>query len=285
MGVLFGVIAAVLYGSGDYLGGRAATRADVRRVLVVSQSTAAIGAVLVCLVVEGHATRGDIGYGLLAGLSASLGLGLLYRGLAIGRAGVVAPLTAVAGAVVPITWGLITGERPSTLAMIGVVVAVGAAALIAREDDRDAEGRPAGIGIALTAGVVLGSGFVCYAAASEDSGAWPLLAARVAAVAVAAVAALCSLRATGTASDRIPVAGSTSWVGRAAGAGLADIAGTVALLAGVRTELALLVAAICALAPGFTVLWSWVILREHLARIQFAGIALALVGLVAIAAG
>ena len=42
-------------------------------------------------------------------------MGLLYKGLATGRASLVAPLTAVVGAVVPVTWGLITGERPSAM--------------------------------------------------------------------------------------------------------------------------------------------------------------------------
>ena len=68
-------------------------------------------------------------------------------------------------------------------------------------------------------------------------------------------------------------------------AGAFDASGTICLIAGVRTELAVLVAAICALAPGFTVIWSWLFLRERLGRIQTVGIALALLGLVAIAAG
>ena len=111
MGVLYGLVAAVLYGSGDYLGGRATADGDVRRVLLVSQSTAALGAAVLVFVVHGEVDARSLGYGAAAGVASALGLGLLYRGLAVGRAGVVAPITAVTGALVPVGWGVVRGER------------------------------------------------------------------------------------------------------------------------------------------------------------------------------
>ncbi len=278
MGILFGIAAAVLFGSGDYLGGRAARRIDIRHVMLASQVAALAVSAVAALVVQGDARAADLAYGAGAGVSAAVGLGLLYRALAIGRAGLVAPLTAVMGAVVPVTWGVARGERPSALGTIGVAVAVSAAALIAREQT-DTDSGPTGAGIALAAGFTLGLGFICYASTSDGSGMVPLLSARVASVAFVALTVLVTRpRLDRSSIDRRVLLFALS-------AGAFDVTGTIFLIAGVRTELAVLVAAICALAPGFTVVWSWLYLRERLGRIQTVGIVLALLGLAAIAAG
>jgi drug/metabolite transporter (DMT)-like permease len=71
----------------------------------------------------------------------------------------------------------------------------------------------------------------------------------------------------------------------AVAAGVADVAATASLLLGLRAELAVLVAAVTALAPGFTVMWSVALTEEQIERVQLVGVALALVGLATIAAG
>jgi drug/metabolite transporter (DMT)-like permease len=278
VGVIYGIAAAMLYGSGDYLGGRASSGVDVRRVLLIAQCTAAVASLVCVLVVSGHAIGRDLAYGAAAGVGTAVGLGLLYRALAIGSAGVVAPLTAVVGAIVPVTWGVAIGERPSALAGAGVVVAVFAAALIAREPD-DSDAPRAGVAMALGAGFALGSGFVCYAATSDGSGLWPLVSARAVAIALIAGALILS---RGNPSPG-PLTVRQRWL--AVGAGAFDVGGTVSLVAGVRSDLAVLVAAITALAPGFTVGWSWLFLHDRVSRVQTVGIVLALIGLAAIAAG
>lgn len=292
LGILYGLVAALLYGTGDYLGGRATTLGDVRRVLLASQATAALGAAALVFVVDGVADAASLGYGAAAGVASAVGLGLLYRALAVGRAGVVAPITAVVGALVPVGWGVARGERPSAIASVGVAVAIVAAALVARERDEPTS-RPPGIGLALTAGAFLGSSFVLYALTDENSGMWPVLAARVVAVASAAATLLLTTFVVFVADVGDEHDKSRSW-GRgwnwgwgrfAVGAGIADVVATVSLVAGVRAELAVLVAAVTALAPGFTVIWSWALLKERVGRIQLVGVLLALVGLVAIAAG
>lgn len=277
MGVVLGLVAAVLYGSGDFLGGRAAVGADIKRVLVWSQVSAAALALLFAFVVSGERVAGDLWWGVLAGVAAAAGLGLLYRALSFGRAGVVAPLTAVMGAGVPIVWGFVSGERPSSVATGGVLLAVVAAGLIAREHDESHSGSSGAV-MGLCAGVILGFGFVCYAHTGEDSGLWPVAVARVVALVLAGLVALTARRSP---LEPLPA----NAVKTALAAGAFDVGGTVALVAGVRTELAVLVAAVVALAPGFTVVLAWRVLREEFSRVQSLGIALALAGLVAIAAG
>jgi uncharacterized membrane protein len=284
LGILYGLVAAVLYGTGDYLGGRATTAGDVRRVLLVSQTTAALGAAVLVFVVHGDVDGASLTYGAAEGVASALGLGLLYRGLAVGRAGVVAPLTAVVGALVPVVWGLVRGERPSGVASVGVAIAIVAAALVAREHD-EATGRPPGIGLALSAGAVLGSSFVFYALTDETSGMWPVLSARIVAMVCAGAALLLTTFDASVADVGDEHVESREWGRVAVAAGVADVVATVSLVAGVRAELAVLVAAVAALAPGFTVMWSWALLNERVARVQLVGVVLALVGLVAIATG
>src|SRR4051794_6021737 len=118
MGLTVGLLAALFFGSGDFLGGRASQDAPTRSVLLVSQACAALGAIVLVLVIHGDPIGRDLAYGAAAGVANGLGLGLLYRGLATGGMGVVAPITAVVGAIVPVAWGIARGERPSAIAIV-----------------------------------------------------------------------------------------------------------------------------------------------------------------------
>src|SRR4051812_31676666 len=106
MAVLLGVLVAASFGSGDFLGGRASRRAPTLTVLMVAQATATLGAVVLCVFVGAHVVTRDLTFGVLAGCVNIVGLALLYQGLAVGRMGVVAPLTAVVASIVPVTWGI-----------------------------------------------------------------------------------------------------------------------------------------------------------------------------------
>jgi drug/metabolite transporter (DMT)-like permease len=280
VGVVFGLLAAFGFGSGDFLGGRASTRVPARLALLLAQAVALGGPLLLVVVIHGDVTASDVRYGLAAGAANGAGLGLLYKGLAVGRASLVAPLAAVMGAVVPVTWGLVTGERPSAVVFAGIALAVAAGALIAREADQpgDEPGRAStSIALGLTAGALLGSSFVLFAHTDAESGMWPVLFARLAATVLALVVVLAR-----------PVPGGVRQSGAvplAALAGVCDVVANAFVVAGIRRDLAVVVAPIAALAPGFTVLWSMTVLRERVAPAQRAGLALALGGLVLIAAG
>ncbi len=190
MAVLLGVFVAMAYGSGDFVGGRASMQASTSAVLVVSQSVGVAGALVVALFVGARVRPHDIAFGALAGAATAVGLGLLYRGLATAAMGVVAPVTAVVGAAVPIAWGLAHGERPSAWVFAGIVIAVGAGALIAREPGVRTDRFAPGVLAAAAAGVALGSSLVLLSETSSASGMWPVFAARAAgfAAAVAGVA-------------------------------------------------------------------------------------------------
>ncbi len=278
MGIVVGLLAAAFFGSGDFLGGRASREAPTTVVLFVAQLCAGLGAIVLALTVSGEPVARDLAYGAAAGLVNAIGLGFLYRGLAVGRMGIVAPVAAVVGAVIPVAWGLLTGERPGPVVIAGVLVAVLAGALVSREEGGPAGAASRSVLIALGAGAGLGTSFVLFAHTGTDSGLWPVLAARLLAILGAGVAISVTARRQ---PIRLPAP-----AGRlAAVAGFFDVLATALLLVAIRNDLTVVVAPIAALAPGFTVLWAWTVLREPVSRPQVAGLLLALVGLVLIAAG
>lgn len=279
MGVLLGLCIAAAFGSGDFLGGRSARLAPTISVVVVGQAVALAGAIAVVLAVSGAATGHDLLLGGAAGAANVVGLGLLYRALATGRMGTVAPITAVVAAMVPVTWGLTRGERPGTVALAGVVLAVTGAAILARHSDGPGTEarRTSTLWLAVAAGSALGLSFVLFATTSHASGFWPVLSARTASLVLAGAVFLAIAPRRGV--SVLPAA--AAWA--AACAGLCDITANVVLLVAVRRALTVIVAPVAALAPAFTVLWASAILGERLVPSQWLGLALGLLGLVLIA--
>jgi drug/metabolite transporter (DMT)-like permease len=279
--VLLGILVAASFGSGDFLGGRASARASTPAVLLVSQATAVLGAVVVAVSVGAHVTSQDLVFGVIAGTANVCGLGFLYYGLAHGRIGVVAPVTAVVGALVPVTWAVARGERPSAFVWAGVSAAIVAAALIARAGDAASaeEGGRSGVVVAIAAGVGLGCSFIFFAKTSPSSGFWPVLSARAAAVVAvgAAVLVLRPRREVEFPRDDARLL--------ALGAGALDVPATALLLLAVRRGLAVVVAPVASLAPAATVGLAWLVLRERMVRGQLIGLGIAAVALVLIATG
>ncbi|HLM19294.1 MAG TPA: EamA family transporter, partial [Acidimicrobiia bacterium] len=222
---------------------------------------------------------GDFALGALGGVLNVAALGCLYQGLAVGRAGLVAPVAAVVGSVIPVAWGLASGEDPTTAALIGVVLAVVAGGLISAEGGEHPTsrvGNRSALVLALLAGVGFGLSFVCYGNTRDASEFWPVFSGRVAAViAVVVVAAVLHI------SPRLDRVART----QAIGAGALDVLATALLLVAVRNGLFSTVAPVAALGPAFTVGHAWWHLKEQPSRIQIAGLVIAVTGLALIAVG
>jgi uncharacterized membrane protein len=279
MSLLLGLVVAASFGSGDFLGGLASTRAKTVAVLVTVQVCALAGAFLVAAIVGGDPHTGDFALGALGGVLNVGALGCLYQGLAIGRAGVVAPIAAAVGSVIPVVWGLASGENPANAALVGVALAVVAGGLISVERPEhpgaDTGGRAALV-LALLAGLGFGFSFVCYGNTRDASEFWPVFSGRIGAVlAVVTVAAVMRISPALHGRTRI----------EAVAAGILDVSATALLLVAVRNGLFATVAPVAALAPAFTVFHAWWYLRQRPSRIQIAGLAIALSGLVLIAVG
>jgi drug/metabolite transporter (DMT)-like permease len=198
---------------------------------------------------------------------------------------IVAPVTAVLAAIVPVAVGLFDGERPAALALAGIPVALFAIALLARDPDAEgpAEGMPPAVLLmALASGFCFGIFFVCLDAAGDDAGMWPLVAGRVASVLMftVIVATVTSARV----GDRALVRGD-GMLRLLVLCGIADAGANALFLLATHQGLLSLVAVLGSLYPASTVALATALTHERLARPQLVGVGLALTAVVAITAG
>lgn len=253
------------YGAADFAGGLGGRRTRPGVVAVVSQGAALVVGCVAVLVVPGAGpTASAVLWGAVSGVGSGVGNGALYRGLARGRMGVVAPLSAIATAAVPAVVGFLLGERLAALAIVGVVLALPAIALVSGLSPW-ASPRGVETGWGFLAGGGFALLFVALDRAGTSSGAWPLAVGQVVAVVVAVLASRADLR--GAAWRPALPAGAVAGT-LAASANLLFLAATGAGALGV-------VAVLCALYPAVTVLLAAGLLRERIDRYQLAGLACA----------
>ena len=120
----------MVFGTGDFFGGLATRRAPMLSVLVVSQGVGLVGMLAAALIAGGTPTGADLLLGAAGGLVGGAGVALLYRALATGTMALVAPVTGVVAAIVPVAVGIGAGERPALLQLLGIALAVVAVALL-----------------------------------------------------------------------------------------------------------------------------------------------------------
>lgn len=278
MAVALGVLVALGFGSADFLGGFTSQRLHTVTVLLVSQSCGLAAAVVLVVTLRDAAPDAHVFVlSAIAGVVGIAALWLLFRGLAVGRMSVVAPLSAVGSGVLPMAWGLLRGEHPTVLALAGVALALIAVVIIGRGAEHDAvpsvppaQELALGIGSGIGFGVVL----ILFSESAADSGMWPLLIARCVSVPLLAALAFVLGRPARVPAPQLPPV---------AGAGLFDVGANAMLLLAVRRGLLSLVAPVAALYPATTVLLARVVLHERIGRQRAGGLVLGLVGLVLIA--
>lgn len=273
---MWAAAAAWVYGLGDFCGGRATRRLDSLSVTLYGQL---FGLLLLGVALVGFADpiapAVDWGWGALGGAGGLVGLGLLYYCLAHGAMTVVGPLTAVVSAVVPVIVGVALGERPSGLAVIGIVAAlVGIVLVTGAIGTPHVPTAPRIVALTVLGGIGFGLLYVCLDRTSDESGMWPLVAARIVSIGVATVVVIGRRRRGG--AGRI-----TAF---AVAAGVFDMGANVLFVLATREGLLSLVSVITALYPVSTILLAVRIDRERLSRTQGlglvgAGVAVALVAL------
>ena len=273
MAVLLALAAAVGYGLSDFVGGLASRRTSAWPVAFVGSLSAFVGALVLVVVTDGSPTGADLLWGALAGVGSGAGGAFLYRGLAAGRMGVVAPISAVGAALLPVCVGVATGERPALLVWLGIVAAVPGIWLVSREPGGTGD-LAAGIVDGVLAGLGFGLLFAAMGQVPEEAGFAPLAVAQgVAVVAVAATAVALGGR-------WLPYARSQAW---GALSGLLATTAVVAFLLATQTGLLTVASVVTSLYPAVTIALAAIVVRERIHGAQGVGLLLcgAAVGLVA----
>jgi drug/metabolite transporter (DMT)-like permease len=280
MAIALSLAAAAAWGLADFLAGLASRRVAVPYVLLLVESGGLVVIAVIALAVGEpfFDDTSDVISAVGAGLAGVLALGCFYRALAIGTMSVVAPISS-AGVALPVVVGLVTGDRPSTAAAVGLAAIVAGVVLASRELHEDAEAQRASrasIVLALLAAIGFGGFFVLTDAPADASVTWTLVLVRAAPLPV--VAALVLLTRPSPAPPRRLALG-------IAAVGTIDLAAT-AFIALANTKGALsIVSVLGAMYPVVTVLLAAAFLHERLRPPQWAGVALALSGVALVAAG
>jgi drug/metabolite transporter (DMT)-like permease len=275
-GLVLALTSALAYGASDFVGGVGSRRHSPWRVVLLGQVSGALLMAVCGLVAPAEPRAADFAWALLAGAGSATGSIFLFRGLARGRMGLVAPVSAVGAAVLPVLVGVGLGERPTWFAWLGVLVALPGIWLVSRETTAGSGGTRRALLDGAAAGAGFGVLFIALGQISGDAGFLPLAANQVfGAVATIAVAAV--LR-----QEWLPGRGVVSWGGAS---GMLGAAGTLSFLLATRfTDLGV-AAVLTSLYPAVTVLLASAVLRERLGGSQRLGIGICTLAVATLAIG
>lgn len=266
--------AAAIWGGGDFAGGIATKRANVFRVVAGAH---AIGLFLMLALAwatgEPMPSYSSLIWGISAGITGAFGIAALYKGLAVGRMGVVAPVASVITAVLPVLFGFRTEGMPDRLRLLGFGLALVSIWLIARPDGEIDSHR--GFGLAVLAGVMFGLFLVSGKQAGHGGVFWPLVAARAASsLLMLAIVAFSPRDPRPLRPAFLPILFS----------GLSDSGANAMFIAATRHGRLDVAAVLSSLYPASTVILARVLLKERISRMQTVGVAGALIAVALISA-
>lgn len=275
--VALGLGSALAWGAADFGGGLTSRRAALFGVVLVSQLVG-MAIALALAVVRGEPVPGvaDVGWSAASGILGAIGILSLYGGLAAGRMGVVAPVTGVLAATVPVVVGIALEGVPGVVVVLGIVLAIAAVLLVSLAADGGQEGRPSGLPYALAAGLGLGFLAVTLSRVSDGLVFGPLAILRAVQVVVVASAIAATGRRWRLERRILPAV---------ALVGLLDMAGNGFFLVAAQTGPLAIAAIVSSLYPVTTVVLATLVLRERLGVGHGIGIVCAIVAIVLIAAG
>lgn len=295
--VVFAALSGISYGASDFSGGLASKRSDPIAVTLAVQVVSLASLVIVLVAVPRGVLRPvDLGWGALAGLGVAVGLSAFYRALAQGPMSTAASVTALTGSLIPVGWGLLRGDEPAPLVLMGVGLAIPAGVAVSaggvlglarlagfgpRSRARRHAERAATRRLSLVAGTGFGFFFVALANTSDDGGLHPLLGARAGAIAVLVATLVVQARRPGAGPARV----SRSDAVVVGVAGLLDCSANSFYLLALEEGSLTWVAALVSLYPVATVVLARVVLAERIAPIQVGGLAGAVGALVLVGLG
>ena len=276
--VLIGTASALVFGAADFLGGLASKRIGAVLATAVAAVTGLAVFASALPVVGGVWSWQAVLLGVASGVAGAIAIGLLYACLAIGPMSILSPLTAVVSAIVPVTVGLVGGERLGPIGYLALVLALVAVVLVGFVPEKHAV-RPnlKGVLMAVGSGIAIGAFLIIIDATPSDSGLVPLVVNRATnstiMFALAGILALMVARR----GDPTPRGDWRAGLKFAVFCGVLDALANGGLLLGLRLGELSVMAVLTALYPAGTIILAAVVLKERIAWLQYVGLALALV--------
>ncbi len=274
MAIVAALASAVAWGAGDFGGGLSARHNDAYSVVLVSRLAGLIFLLLLLLIVrEALPPTADLLLAAFGGILVTLALVQFYRELAGGRMGIVAPLTAVVTASVPVLFSAVTEGLPSASQIIGILLALLSIWLITRSGShgkvswRD-------LSVILLIGLLFSSFFIIVGTISERSVLWPLVTGRASSLIFILIIMITMRRQSlAIARRQLPLMVVT---------GLLDVGGSAFFAFSSSLGRLDIAAVLASLFPAVTVLLAKVVLDEQVSSRQWIGVAVALAAIILI---
>ncbi|MFT2818347.1 EamA family transporter [Leifsonia sp. A12D58] len=294
---VLGLTGALIFGSADFFGGLAAKRISALLATAVAAFAGLVVLLLALPVIGGTWSESAIFWGGLSGVTGALAISLLYACLAVGPMSILSPLTAVVSAVVPMTFGLLQGDRFAPVGYWALGLALVAVVLVGFVPEKGAV-RPSitALSMAVGSGAMIGAFMILIAQTPDDSGLVPLVMNRavngtIMFVVVALLALVARARRTQKSVSPALTHGSHRSATVRTGillallCGAVDVVANFLLLLGIRAGDLSVMSVLTAMYPAGTILLAAVVLKERIAPVQWAGLILALAaaGMLAIA--
>ena len=275
--VVLGTTSALIFGAADFLGGLAARRMSAVLTTAIAAMTGLIVFSLALPFLGGSWSRNAVLLGAASGVAGAVAIGLLYACLAIGPMSILSPLTAVVSAIVPLTYGLIGGERLGPIGYVALAIALVAFVLVGFVPEKNAV-RPSlrGVVMAIGSGIAIGVFLILIDATPDDSGIVPLVVNRatnstIMFTLVGVLAIIAWRRGSGPAHGVW-----RSGLALAVGCGVLDAIANAGLLLGVRLGELSVISVLTALYPAGTIILAAIVLKERIAWLQYVGLVLAI---------
>ena len=271
--VLWSLFGALAYGISDFIGAVAARKVSAWPVALMSALGLVVTSAAMTVVVPGNPTASAIAWGAFAGVGGGIGTAFLYRGLAAGRMGVVAPTSAVCAAALPVLVSTLTGEHPPFLAWVGIVAAFPGIWMVSQEEGVSIGGP--GLTDGFLAGIGFGFSFIGLGHVPQSAGWSPLIA--MGAVSTASIVVMARMLRQSVLSRHPAVLGGL-------GGGVLATAAMAAFIIATSRGLVSIASVLVSLYPAFTILLAVKLLHERIHRIQRIGLALCAIAVALVAA-
>ena len=275
MPIVLALLSSLVWGLADFLGGTLSKKRKAIAVIGGSQSFGLLFATVLSLAFGLWTWDTTVWInGIIAGVMGLLGLVGFYTALATGQMGIVAPISSLS-AVVPVTIGLAQGERPGTMQVAGIVIAlIGVVLASGPELKGDVDPRP--VFLAFFAAVTFGFCVYFMAKGGQINPTMTITAMRATQVTVVLILALAVMSLGGLIKKDIPILASI---------GVTDAGANILFAFAASLGLLSVVAVLGSLYPIVTVLLAWWIHKERLIPVQYLGIVVTFTGVALIAVG
>jgi drug/metabolite transporter (DMT)-like permease len=266
LAAIFALSAALVWGTGDFTGGYNARRIGALHALLLSFPFGLLALLAAALLTgEPMSAPGDLVWGAVGGLFGAAGFLCMLQGFAVGRMGIVAPVSAVLAAAVPTVFAAFSEGLPSRVQLLGFGLAFVSIWLLSQR--REDEAKSSGFLLAVFAGLGFGLFFITLDRISGAATFWPLVVSRLMATLLLALI---------TRLSKQPLLPAKPPYALLAASGVLDVAGNLLFLRAVQTGRLDIASVLVSLYPGVTVLLARLIEKEHLSRVQVFAVGLAL---------